>query len=142
MIQLALYYNQREGKERIKKIKKILKNLLTNRNKKLIIRVKIRKGKVKKMMKMEQIIEKLETIKTDAYYYVDDEDNEIRLTIDDFEGFDEDWSEVERELENHKAVEEVLEWLEENADEVEGDYYEYYHFGEIAVCVGYASFDI
>ena len=45
MIQLALYYNQREGKERIKKI---LKNLLTNRNKKLIIRVKIRKGKVKK----------------------------------------------------------------------------------------------
>ena len=30
------------------------------------------------MMKMEQIIEKLETIKTDAYYYVDDEDNEIR----------------------------------------------------------------
>ena len=48
MIQLALYYNQREGKERIKKIKKILKNLLTDRNKKLIIRVKIRKGKVKK----------------------------------------------------------------------------------------------
>ena len=48
MIQLALYYNQREGKERIKKIKKILKNLLINRNKKLIIRVKIRKGKVKK----------------------------------------------------------------------------------------------
>ena len=68
---------------------------------------------------MEKIIEKLETIKTDAYYYVDDEDNEIRLTIDDFEGFDEDWSEVERELENHKAVEEVLEWLEENADEVD-----------------------
>ena len=94
------------------------------------------------MMKMEQIIEKLETIKTDAYYYVDDDDNEIRLTIDDFEGFDEDWSEVERELENHKAVEEVLEWLEENADEVEGYYYEYYHFGEITVCVGYASFDI
>ena len=49
MIQLALYYNQREGKERIKKNeKKILKTLLTNRNKKLIIRVKIRKGKVKK----------------------------------------------------------------------------------------------
>ena len=45
---------------------------------------------------MEKIIEKLETIKTDAYYYVDDDDNEIRLTIDDFEGFDEDWSEVER----------------------------------------------
>ena len=48
MIQLALYYNQREGKERIKKIKKNLKNLLTNRRKKLIIRVKIKEGKVKK----------------------------------------------------------------------------------------------
>ena len=94
------------------------------------------------MMKMEKIIEKLETIKTDAYYYVDDDDNEIRLTIDDFEGFDEDWSEVERELENHKAVEEVLEWLEENADYVDGDFYRYYYFGEIVVEVGYSSFDI
>ena len=91
---------------------------------------------------MEQIIEKLETIKTDAYYYVDDDDNEIRLTIDDFEGFDEDWSEVERELENHKAVEEVLEWLEENADYVDGDFYRSYYFGEIVVEVGYTSFDI
>ena len=91
---------------------------------------------------MEQIIEKLETIKTDAYYYVDDDDNEIRLTIDDFEGFDEDWSDVERELENHKAVEEVLEWLEENADYVDGDFYRSYYFGEIVVEVGYSSFDI
>ena len=91
---------------------------------------------------MEKIIEKLETIKTDAYYYVDDDDNEIRLTIDDFEGFDEDWSEVERELENHKAVEEVLEWLEENADHIDRDFYHYYYFGEIVVEVGYSSFDI
>ena len=91
-------------------------------------------------MKMKKIIEKLETIKTDFDYYVDN--NEIHVTIHDFEGFDEDWSEVERELENHKAVEKVFEWLEENADEVEDDYYQYYYFGGVVVCLGYDSFDI
>ena len=92
------------------------------------------------MMKMEQIIERLETIKADADYEV--KNNEINLVINDFEGFDDDYEEIERELEDYEAVEEVLDWLEKNADEVEGDFYHYYHFGEIGVCVGYASFDI
>ena len=94
---------------------------------------------------LEIIIAMLEKMSEDVEYYVhkvEGEKPELEITVYDFEGFDEDWSEVERELKNHKAVEEVLEWLEENADEVEGDYYEYYHFGEITVCVGYASFDI
>ena len=89
---------------------------------------------------MEKIIEKLETIKTDIEYYVSK--NEIEVIINDFEGFSEGYEEIERELEGSEAVEKVLEWLEENADEVEGDYYEYYHFGEIVVKVGYASFEI
>ena len=70
---------------------------------------------------MEQIIEKLETIKTDAYYYVDDDDNEIRLTTDVFVVFDEYSPEVERELENYTSVEDFLEWFEGNADEVVSD---------------------
>ena len=32
--------------------------------------------------------------------------------------------------------------LEENADSADGDLYEYYHFGDIVVEVGYTSFDI
>ena len=89
---------------------------------------------------MEKIIEKLETIKTDIEYYVSK--SEIEVIINDFEGFGESYEEIERELEGSEAVEEVLEWLEKNADEVEGEYYKYYHFGEIVVKVGYASYEI
>ena len=89
---------------------------------------------------MEKIIEKLETIKTDIEYYVSK--SEIEVIINDFEGFGESYEEIERELEGSEAVEKVLEWLEENAEEVEGEYYKYYHFGEIVVKVGYASYEI
>ena len=68
--------------------------------------------------------------------------NHIHLTINDFEGFDENWREIDREFVDEDAVDEVLEWLEDNADSAEGDFYEYYYFGEIVVEVGYTSFDI
>jgi hypothetical protein len=91
-------------------------------------------------MTIENIIAQLDRISADSSYNVNN--NYIELTIDDFEGFDEDWSEVDRELEDDIGVEEVLDWLEENADSVEGDFYCYYHFGDIVVEVGYTSFDI
>ena len=91
-------------------------------------------------MTIEMIIAQLDHISADSWYDVTD--NHIDLTINDFEGFDEHWSEVDRELVDEDAVDEVLEWLEENADFSEGDLYEYYYFGEIIVEVGYTSFDI
>ena len=91
-------------------------------------------------MNKEIITAQLDRISEDSWYDVDD--NRINLTINDFEGFDDDWSEMNRELVDAKAVEEVLDWLEENADSYEGDFYEYYHFGDIVVEVGYTSFDI
>ena len=91
-------------------------------------------------MTIETILAQLDRISADSYYDVND--NHIDLTIDDFEGFDEDWSEIYREVVDEDAVEEILKWLEENADYVDGDFYRYYHFGEIVVEVGYTSFDI
>ena len=91
-------------------------------------------------MTIETILAQLDRISADSYYDVND--NHIDLTIDDFEGFDEDWSEIYRELVDEDAVEEILKWLEENADYVDGDFYRYYHFDEIVVEVGYTSFDI
>ena len=91
-------------------------------------------------MTIETILAQLDRISADSYYDVND--NHIDLTIDDFEGFDEDWSEIYRELVDEDAVEEILKWLEENADYIDGDFYRYYHFGEIVVEVGYTSFDI
>ena len=86
------------------------------------------------------ITAQLDRISADSWYTA--ADNYIGLTIDDFEGFDEHWSEVAREFVDADAVEEVLEWLEENADCVDGDFGRYYHFGEIVVEVDYTSFDI
>ena len=86
------------------------------------------------------ITEKLDTIAQDSWYSVGN--NAIILTINDFEGFDENWNEVDREFVDEDAVDEVLEWLEENADRVEGDFYQSYFFGDIEVCVEYTSFDI
>jgi hypothetical protein len=95
----------------------------------------------KKML--EKIIAMLGKIhEEDGWYRVKADQNYIGLTINDFEGFDDDWSEEEHEFEDLAAVDEVLEWLEENADYQEGDLYISYHFGEIEVVVGYTSFDI
>ena len=91
-------------------------------------------------MTIETITAQLDRISADSWYDVTD--NHIDLTIDDFAGFDEDWSEKDRELVDADAVDEVLEWLAENADWIDDDFYCYYHFGEIVVEVGYTSFDI
>ena len=91
-------------------------------------------------MTIEMIIAKLDQISEDSWYEITG--NHIDLTIDDFEGFDEDWSEKDREFVDPKAVDEVLEWLAENADYIDDDFYHYYHFGDIVVELGYSSFDI
>ena len=66
---------------------------------------------------------------------------EFHITLNDFEGFDEDWNEVEREYADPEMVD-ALEELLEQADEVEGDYYRAYRFEGFSVVVGYASYDI
>ena len=91
-------------------------------------------------MTIEMITAQLDRISADSWYDV--HDNHIDLTINDFDGFDDDWSEVAREFVDEDAIEEVLEWLEENADCVDGNFYRYYHFGEIVIEIGYTSFDI
>ena len=91
-------------------------------------------------MTIETIIAQLDRISADSWYEVNG--NRIDLTIDDFEGFDANWSEVDREFVDEDAVAEVLEWLKENADYIDGNLYRHYYFGEIVVEVGYTSFDI
>ena len=91
-------------------------------------------------MTIELITAQLDRISADSCYDVTD--NYIELTIDDFDGFDEDWNEIDREFVDEDLVDEILEWLEKNADYVDRDFYHYYHFGEIVVEVGYSSFDI
>ena len=65
-----------------------------------------------------------------------------RLTLEDFEGFNENWHEVEREYDNEEAVDALFDWLETNCAEQREDFYTYYIFSDFQVIVGYASFDI
>lgn len=93
---------------------------------------------------MEIIIAMLEKMSEDVDYRVreiEDEKPELVITVDDFEGFDEDWSEIMRDY-DVEAVDGLIEWLEEHCISEDGDLYSYYHFEEFDVQLGYSSFDI
>ena len=62
-----------------------------------------------------------------------------RLTLEDFEGFDEHWHEIMREYDNEKAVNALLDWLGANCIEQCIDLYTGYNFPDFQVIVGYAS---
>jgi hypothetical protein len=61
------------------------------------------------------------------------------LTFEDFEGFDDDWSEVFRDYAEPELVEELEDFIEEVA---EGDFYQRFEFDGVTYQVGYGSFDI
>lgn len=65
----------------------------------------------------------------------------VRAIVQDFEGFDEDWCEVEREYDEER-LDAIQEALEAGASSVEGDYYVDYQFDGFVVRWGYASMDI
>ena len=69
-------------------------------------------------------------------------DEEYHLTLEDFEGFDDDWNEVEREYDNEEAVDALLDWLEANYTERKSNLYIHYVFPDFQLTFGYASFDI
>ena len=92
-------------------------------------------------MTMELIIAQLDRIHEDDGWYTV-RGTEIDLTINDFEGFAADWSEIDHEWVDKAAVDEVLAWLADHADFVDGDFYRHHHFGEIVVELGYTSYDI
>ena len=74
--------------------------------------------------------------------YCDIDGSNVYLTFDDFEGFDDDWSEVMRDYVNPEAVEALEDWLDDHCLSCEGDLYIVYHFDGFDVEVGYTSFDI
>ena len=93
---------------------------------------------------MEIIIAMLEKMVEDVDYRVreiDEEKPELVITVDDFEGFDEDWSEIMRDY-DEEAVDGLIEWLKEHCISEDGDFYSYYHFEEFDVHLGYSSYDI
>ena len=92
------------------------------------------------MMTREMVLELLATLGADVDVY-ERMDGTVRVTVQDFEGFDEEWSEVEGDY-DEDAVDAVYERLEAEASEVSGDFYRYFQFDGFTVVWGYASMDV
>lgn len=73
---------------------------------------------------------------------IDEDPTGFRVTLNDFEGFDENWSEIDREYDDEDAVDAFLEMLERECVSQEGDFYVTYHFDGFDVKLGYESFNI
>lgn len=82
----------------------------------------------------------LDALQGDIFYSEDEEGFDV--TVDDFDGFDDDWAEVDRDYDDPEGVEAFLDMLEEKCDRQEGDYYVTYYFDGFYVEIGYSSFDI
>ena len=92
-------------------------------------------------MTREMMLTAIEALGEDASLW-EYSDGTLGVTIEDFEGFDDDWSEVDREYDDEEAVDAFLEMLEAECSSQEGDFYVVYHFEDFDVRLGYASFDI
>ena len=89
------------------------------------------------MTKVE-VMAMLATVKDiEVYEY---EDGDIDVTIQDFEGFDEDWSEIIVDVD--ASVEVMEDWLAAHCVSQCHDYYSEYEFEDFTVCVGCSSMDI
>ncbi len=92
-------------------------------------------------MTIEMMKEQLNALCEDISFWEWENENKLDVTVEDFEGFDEDWDEVYADIDDD-AVNKMIEWLESHCDSHEGDLYHYYTFGDLVVCLGWASFDI
>lgn len=93
-------------------------------------------------MTMMELIAKMIKAEENGDAFVEMRKGVLYFTVNDFEGFDEDWGEVMHDFTDGELVEEIEDALEEMADEVVGDFYVEYYFGDAIVEVGYTSYDI
>ncbi len=94
------------------------------------------------MMTLEMVLELLAKAESDLFFDEELYDGELSVTVNDFVGFDDDWSEIMRDLDDADLVEEIYDTLKAQAVKVSGDFYEYFDMGDFVVCWGYSSFDI
>lgn len=91
-------------------------------------------------MTRTELVNTLNALGNDVFY--SEYENVFDVTINDFEGFDDDWNEIDRDFDNPQAVEDFEETLENECNYFEGDYSRTYYFDDFTVWLGYASQDI
>lgn len=85
------------------------------------------------------VLEQLKKI--EEWATVTEYNDEVEVVINDFDGFNDNWEEVEVEY-DEEAVEEVEEWLEEHCERSVCDFYSRYYFEGFCVCISRESDDI
>lgn len=93
-------------------------------------------------MTYKMVMELLATAGADLSVWEYSDGSQISVTVEDFEGFSDDWDEIDRELDDEELVDSIEEQLEASALSVSGDFYRYFKFDGFTVVWGYASFDI
>ena len=92
-------------------------------------------------MTFENVCAMLDALENDCWYELRD-GNLLNVTFNDFEGFDENWSEIMRDYDDPEGVEKFLDQLAQNAAFIDGSLYHTYYFDNFSVKIGYTSFDI
>ena len=91
---------------------------------------------------MKELLKMLEESKNlgDVDYYI--YENELNIDFNDFDGFDDEWNEVEREYTNENLVNKILNYIETNATLIKDSLYQTYQLDDKTIVIGYTSFDI
>lgn len=91
---------------------------------------------------MKELLKMLEESKNlgDVDYYT--YENELNIDFNDFDGFDDEWNEVEREYTNENLVNKILNYIETNATLIKDSLYQTYQLDDKTIVIGYTSFDI
>lgn len=92
------------------------------------------------MMTRDDVMTLLATLGDDVDVRIDT-DGDLHVTVEDFDGFDSHWNEIERDY-NEDAVDAVYETLKAVAVKVTADYYTIFDMGSFFISWGYASYDI
>ena len=88
------------------------------------------------ILKLAKELEKVEDV------YINETEDTIHLDFNDFEGFDEDYEEVDREYVLPEKVDELYDFLKNNCKEHIIKYHQTFVFEGFNVKVGWTSFDI
>lgn len=91
---------------------------------------------MKDLLKMLKESERL----GDVDYYFNE--NELNIDFNDFDSFDDDWNEIDREYNNETLVNQILDFVENNAVLIKDSLYKTYKLDDNTIIIGYTSFDI
>ena len=91
-------------------------------------------------MTKEQVIAICETAGRDLF--VCDCDDEVIVEVYDFIGFNDDWSEEMRQLDNAELVNTIYDIFKKHCNEFIEDFYDSFIFDDFTVTWGYSSYNI